>query len=228
MELTVLAVHGCTVALAEGHEVLCGHWMTRAERRQCAALGTSGQRDDYRASRLAAKRAAMRQVRGVAAPSAEVFAPESLRRVSVGRAEGGPPMVRVREHDGQWRAFRGPIAIAHRDGRAAAAVAGLGVRIGVDVERAGAVAPEHLRYFAAEEERTRGPAEPAALWALKEAAWKAVGLAIAAPLRSLTLEFDAERRVRAVIVDGRRCPARATVLRPWPSHLMAVLRLEEA
>ena len=228
MEPTVFAVHECTVALGDGHEVLCGQWMTRAERRQCAALGTFRQRADYRASRLAAKRAAMRVVRGKDAPSAEVFAPESLRRVSVDRVEGAAPVVRVREQDGQWKAFRGRVAIAHRDGRAAAAVVGPGMRVGVDVERASTVAPAHLRYFAAERELTRGPTEPVALWALKEAAWKAIGLTASAPLRSLALEFDADRQVNAVIADGHRCPARAAVLRPWPTHLVAVLRLEEA
>lgn len=228
MRPTVLAIHGCTVALGDGHEQLCAHWMTRAERRQCAALATARQRADYRAGRLAAKRAAMRVMRGTAAPSQEVYAPESLRRVSVQRVPGAAPSVRVREEDGRWTVFRGTVSIAHRDGRAAAAAASAGTRVGVDVERADSVPPAHLRYFAMDGELARGPREPAALWALKEAAWKAIAMPGTAPLRSLALEFDAQRQVIAVLVDGRRRAARGTVLRPWRAHLVAVLRLEDA
>jgi len=228
VEPTVLAVHGCTVALGDGEEALDARWMTRAERRQCAALETPHQRADYRASRLAAKRAAMRVVRGEGTPSADVYGPESLRRVSVERRAGTGPAVRIRAQDGGWQAFRGTLSLAHRDGRAAAVAVSAGARIGVDIERASTLEPAHLRYFAAEGEVSLGPSDPAALWALKEAAWKAVGLGANAPLRSLMLEFDAARQVSAVTVDGRRRAARATLLRPWPTHVVAVLRLEDA
>jgi phosphopantetheinyl transferase (holo-ACP synthase) len=202
--------------------------MTRAERRLCDTLPTPPMRADYRASRLAAKRAAMQAIRGERALDADVLAPESLRRISVERRGGSPPAVRIREQDGQWKPFRGSLSLAHRDGFAAAAASRPPARVGVDVERSGGVGLAHLRYFANEDEAARGPVEPAALWALKEAAWKALALGAGAPLRSLVLDFDWERRVTAVTVDGRRHRARAALLRPWASHVVSVLRVEEA
>jgi phosphopantetheinyl transferase len=136
--------------------------------------------------------------------------------------------VRVRALDGQWKPFRGSLSLAHRDGFAAAAVSRPPVRVGVDIERAAGVGTAHLRYFANEQEAARGPGDPAELWALKEAAWKALALGAGAPLRSLALEFDNEGDLMAVTVDGRRRPARAAVLRPWVSHVVTVLRVEEA
>jgi phosphopantetheinyl transferase len=170
----------------------------------------------------------MRAIRGEHAPDSDVLAPESLRRISVERRGGAPPAVRLREHDGRWTSFRGSLSLAHRDGFAAAAVARPPVRVGVDVERSAGVGAAHLRYFASEHEAARGPADPAELWALKEAAWKALALGPRAPLRSLALDFDTEGEVTAVTVAGRRHPARAVLLRPWASHVVTVLRVEGA
>jgi len=42
-------------------------------------------------------------------------------------------------------------------------------------------------------------------------------------LRALALEFDAAGDVEAVVARGRRVPVRATLLRPWREHVVAVV-----
>ncbi len=218
MDWTVREVCGCVVAVAEAREAHAGRGLTRGERRECAALAGRARRDDYRAARLAAKRAVARLGHG---PGADGVG--ALRRVSARRRPGAAPAVRTRAPGGAWRAGAVALSLAHEDGRAAAAAAPAGARVGVDVARAGAVDAAHVRYFATAAERRRGPRDAAALWALKEAAWKALALGPACPLRAVALEFTAARRVAAVRVRGRRVPARAALLRPWRGHVVAVL-----
>ncbi len=217
MDWTVREVCGCVVAVADAGERLAGVGLTRGERRECAALVDRARRGDYRAARLAAKRAVAR-LGGRGAGDAG-----ALRRVSARRRAGAPPLVRARAPGGAWRALPVALSLAHEDGRAAAAAAAPGTRVGVDVARAGAIDAAHVRYFATAAERRRGPRDAAALWALKEAAWKALALGPACPLRAVALEFSAARRVAAVRVHGRRVPARAALLRPWRDHVVAVL-----
>ena len=204
----------CMVALAEAGEApRSDTWLTGAERRQCAALSSAAQQADYRAARLA--------VRCAVAPSTGAGA--APRSVAVLRRPGAPPAVWLRCPRGGWRRAGVAVSLAHRDGRAAAVAAARGTPIGVDVERAGAVAPEHVRYFAGPAEAEAGPRDPTALWALKEAAWKALRLGPSCPLRALGLEFDAAGQVCAVVVRERRLRARAVLARPWPEHVVAVL-----
>lgn len=218
MRPTVLLVHGCVVALAAAGDRRAARCLTRAERSQCAALPGAAQRADYRAGRLAAKRAAAGPV-GTAA----------LRRVAVRRRPGGAPGVWVQDAGGGWRAADVALSLGHRDGRAiAAAATAAGCRVGVDVERAAAVPAGWLRYFATAAERAGGPATGAALWALKEAAWKALSLGADVPFAALALEFDGAGELAAVVLRGRRHPARAALLRPWRRHLAAVVVLEDA
>jgi 4'-phosphopantetheinyl transferase EntD len=209
----------CTLALADAGEAPCGdRWLTAPERRQCAALPSAAQRADYRAARLAARRA----VGGDDAEGAPACPVAVLRRP--GRA---PSVWRRCPRDG-WRPAAVALSLAHRDGRAAAVSAPRGARVGVDVERVGAVAPEHVRLFASPDERAAGPADPAALWALKEAVWKALRLRPSRPLRSLRLEFDDEATLRAVVVDERRLRAWARLSQPWATHVVAVAGVEPA
>jgi 4'-phosphopantetheinyl transferase EntD len=222
----VFEVHGCAVGLAEAGEAHAVEGLTRAERRECASLSGRAGRADYRAARLAAKRALVRLAGdGRGAGGDDLGA---LRRVSARRRPGAPPAARARAPGGRWRAEAVTLSLAHRDGRAAATAAPAGTPVGVDVERAGAVPAAYVRYFASAEERERGPGDAAELWALKEAAWKALALGPAVPLRALAVEFTARGDVAALRVDGRRVPARATLLRPWHGHVVAVLRVGEA
>lgn len=224
MRATVLAVQGCVVAFADGRGGGGADALTTAERRQCAALPTAAHRADYRAARLAAKRAILHSP-GLAPAAGRASEGDALRRVCVRRRAGGAPAVTVCDDGGRWRAARLALSLAHRDGRAVAAAAS-GRRVGVDVERAGGVAAAHARYFSVAAERERGPRDVTVLWALKEAAWKALALGADRPLAALALEFTAGGDVAAVVIDGRRLAARAAMLRPWRRHLVAVMTVE--
>lgn len=209
----------CTLAIVDAGEVPCDdRWLSAPERRQCGALPSAAQRADYRAARLAAKRA-------LAGADAERL---PGCRIAVLRRPGRAPAVWRRGPRDGWRRADVVVSLAHRDGRAAAASAACGVRVGVDVERIGAVAPEHARHFAAPDERETGPADPAALWALKEAVWKALRLGPSRPLRSLRLEFDDEATLRTVVVGDRRLRAWARLTQPWATHVVAVAGVESA
>lgn len=209
----------CTLALADaGGARGDDRWLTPPERRQCAALPSAAQRADYRAARLAAKRA----VAGGEAGRVPACPIAVLRR------PGRAPSVWRRCPRGGWRRADVALSLAHRDGRAAAVSAPPGARVGVDVERVGAVAAEQVRYFAAPDERDAGPPDPAALWALKEAVWKALRLGPSRPLRSLRLEFDDQETLRAVVVDDRRLRAWARLSQPWTTHVVAVAGVESA
>jgi len=209
---------GCVVALAEAHEA-------EGERsgpppagaaggRECAGLAPAA-RADCLAARLAARRALRHACRGGGGEA-----------VTIGRRPGRPPVVRTATPACGSRRLPVALSLAHRDGLGAAAVAPEGARVGVDVERRGGVRRSQLRYFATPEERAAGPRDGSALWALKEAAWKALGLAQDRPFHTLVLEFDGSRRLAGVRVDGARHAADALLARPWPRHLLAVVRVD--
>ena len=217
-----IAMEGCVMALAEASESLGEHALTEGERQECTLLPTSPQRADYQASRLAAKRAIAWSTPACFREGAADDA-ETLRRVSVRRREGTTPRVRVQNSGGDWSAASMVLSLAHRDGHAVAATAPPGARVGVDVERVGSVAHSYIRYFASDAECSRGPEDAASLWALKEAAWKALGLAPNLPFHALELEFDDERALTGLRVERIRFGAHASLLRPWPDHVVAVL-----
>ena len=156
----------------------------------------------------AARRAARRALRAACGPGTAGW---TLRR------RAGRPR-RVVPADG---VAAPAISLTHRLGRAAALVAPAGWRVGVDVERAGAVLAAHARYFLHDDERAAAPdLDLAALWALKEAAWKALALGAATPLRALRLRFH-DGAPCAVQLPGRAWPALALVAEPWPGWLVA-------
>jgi 4'-phosphopantetheinyl transferase EntD len=97
-----------------------------------------------------------------------------------------------------------------------AAVADSPIRIGVDIERADAVAPDERRLFVGAREREPLEQLDATLaWVLKEAAWKALELGKEVPFTALQLGFDPGSRVlRALWIDTQCVAARAHVLRP--------------
>ena len=179
------------VAIARTDEVPVGDdWLAPAERAACARLATPAARDDYRASRLAARRA-------------------------VAQLDLAPA----------GRSFT--LSLTHRLGRgAAAATAVPGVRVGVDLELAGSVAPDRARYFLTPRERdaaaAAGRRDLAALWALKEAAWKALAVHETVCFSALELSLDAGR-VTAVALLGTRYAATSALSAPWPGWVLAVV-----
>lgn len=163
--------------------------LTRAERCACAALPGPARRADWRAGRLAAKRAVQ---------------------------TAGLPAVRL------------TLSISHVAGRGAAIAVPAPARVGIDLERAGAVRPAHARYFVTRvEQRLARRLGLTALWTLKEAAWKALDLPNATPFGALELRADAHGRVVEVSLCGVGRPARAMLARPWPGFVLAVVWLEE-
>jgi len=163
--------------------------LTRAERHACAALPGAARRADWRAGRLAAKRA----VEAAGLPAA-------------------------------WLT----LSIAHVAGRGAAIAVPAPARVGIDLERTGAVRPAHARYFVTRvERRLARRLGLTALWTLKEAAWKALDLPNATPFGALELHADGRGRVVAVSLHGVRRKARATISRPWRGFVLAVVWIGE-
>jgi len=110
-----------------------------------------------------------------------------------------------------WTQLPVSVSIAHCNGVAIAAATDSSTRIGVDIERVGEIAPEHLRYFLAPSERC---ADASLAWVLKEAAWKALGLGPAVPFTALQLCFDREAgALEGVRLESMWMPARAEVMR---------------
>jgi phosphopantetheinyl transferase (holo-ACP synthase) len=101
-------------------------------------------------------------------------------------------------------------------------------RVGVDLDRAGAIRREHVRYFADRHEQAAWRrADPTALWALKEAAWKALRLGPEVPFSALQLRFGRGGELIRVRHAGATYSARAALGRPWPGYLLAVVQLGE-
>ena len=184
-------------------------FLTPSERREHAGLPSAARRRDYRVGRLAAKRAV-----------AAVTGAASLHHVRITRAPDGAPSVASAAR------ARVRVTIAHCDGRAAAAAAGPGLRVGADLERTGAVAPHEARYFATPREIAGAHgAELSELWALKEAAWKLLGGGRATPFTAIELDLDPN--LRGIRTAGRYVAAEAVITHPWPGYVMAVVTCRE-
>lgn len=188
--------------------------LTAAERRACAALPTIARRRDWRAGRLAAKRAA-----------AQMLGLSDLQAVEVRSRPGAQPLVRF---PGLPTVVPMTLSIAHAAGRAAAVVARGDTRVGVDLERAGTVRSAYARYFLGDAEQSIARRVGlTALWVLKEAAWKALGLGADTAFTALELHLGRDGRLAALSLLGRRRPARAWLSRPWPGFVLAVVTLRE-
>jgi 4'-phosphopantetheinyl transferase EntD len=124
------------------------------------------------------------------------------------------------------------VSVSHRAGRGAAiaARAGSGLLVGVDLELDVPMPPARARYFlsAAERADAGGRRDLATLWALKEAAWKALRLDDATPFHALELGLDRAGDLRTVSLCGRPRRAGARVLAPWPGFVLAALWVEDA
>jgi phosphopantetheinyl transferase len=174
--------------------------LTRSERWEYDRLPRDheARRRDWLAGRCAGKRA-------VAARCGVPI--ERLQMTS--RVDAAP---RCSVLDGDcWKQLPVSVSIAHCDGVAIAAAAASSTRVGVDIERVGEIAPEHLRYFVAPSE---GCTDASLAWVLKEAAWKALGLGPAVPFTAVQLSFDSDARtLQGVRIESTWISARADVLR---------------
>jgi len=191
--------------------------LTRYEAATCARLPSSDRQRDFRAGRLAARRAVMGFVgRG---PS---------RSMEVRSGVDGFPSLSLLDPSGRWRTTSVELSISHRDGRAVAAIARAGVRVGVDLERVGAV-PRRLagHFLTPQELDLAGAGDPTVLWSLKEAAWKALALGRSLPLKALELCCDdaggLRGGLRGVRVRGVFVPMHSRMSTPWPGYHMAMV-----
>lgn len=185
--------------------------LTSREAARCARLPTARGRSDFRAGRLAAKRAASIALDRF--PS---------RRIEVSSRADGAPTLTALDGRGTGRFVESELSISHRDGHAVAVVAPRGVRVGVDLERNGAVPIATLRYFLTPAEQAMAVSiEPTILWSLKEAAWKALGLGRSAPFTSVELRPGSTGRLVGVCVDDVFVPMHTRLSRPWPGFHMA-------
>lgn len=173
-------------------------------------------RTEFRAGRLAAERAVCE------------LRPSSRGKVclTVRSRPGRPPTVWATDHCGVQQ-LRLSLSITHRDGRAAAVACDRDTRVGIDLERRGAVPPGHLAYFMRQEEvdraRLRAPALDATmLWTLKEASWKALALPRSTPFTALELFFE-DGELTELRHGGRRWRACARFRDPWPGYRVSTV-----
>lgn len=167
--------------------------------------------------------------RGSWLSDAELAAHDSLRtdiRRAEFRASRAAVHIATRELKGPFAVRRRRpvfVSLAHTNGRAAA-VASV-TPVGIDLEQAGAAAPEHAHYFLNKRERQLLDLYDATtLWTLKEAAWKALRLQTREHLTALELQHyggEAWQLAHA----GQTRVARA-VLQEIDGYRLAVMQLE--
>lgn len=200
----------CTIACAAS-ELGALEMLTPGEHDEWTAFRSAERRRDWLYGRVAAKRAVGARM-GI----------DDLRRLVVSPRDRSAPV--CSERDG------GPLPVAlsitHAAGRALAAAAPLGDRVGIDLERAGAIAAHHEHLFVGPAERDRSPdVDPTVRWVLKEAAWKAFCCPQRLPLRALELELDRTSALCAVVIAGVRQPARGRLLSVWPGFVAALVHV---
>jgi phosphopantetheinyl transferase len=182
-----------------------------ADERICAASLAAPARRDWVAGRLAAKR--------VAASLAGI----PLSRIRLRDGRDGTPEI----DDVPSRHIA--LSLAHAEGHAIAVATDGTLAIGVDLERAGRVAPGHARYFlSARERRRHDDGDAVVLWTLKEAAWKALRCPPSTPLGALELRRATGGRISGVELHGRVYPARAVLGRPWSGFVAAIVLVGDA
>lgn len=172
------------------------------ERDEYFALPHDARRADWLAGRLAAKRAI----------AAHRDVPKG--RVRLIARPGAAPVAQLQIDDASWNELPISLSISHHDGRGLAAVANSPARVGVDLAHSGEIEREHHRYFLAPSEHAVADRVGAALvWALKEAAWKALSLSDATPFMALELTIDDTLDLRGLRLDGCWIPATACIWR---------------
>ena len=127
---------------------------------------------------------------------------------------------------GNGTAVAAVLSVSHHAGRAAALVAPPGWRVGVDLARHEGVTAAHARYFLDQDERRAAATLGlVALWALKEAAWKALALDAGTPFGALRLRFDDGALPVAAVARGRAHDATAGLATPWRGWVLAAVWL---
>ncbi len=191
--------------------------LTPAERREYDEQSHDDRRRDWLAGRQAAKEAV----------AAHCGVPPT--RVRLVRREGAAPSALLRSEDATPRAMPISISISHCDGLGLAAVADHPARVGVDLERAGQIEHEHLRYFLSPGERTVAERAGATfVWTLKEAAWKALQLDDTTPFSALRLAIDRTSTLRGVWLRGDWIPAAARSWRVSRDLIAAAVYVESS
>ena len=134
--------------------------------------------------------------------------------------------------DGQLTAHAGgqavQLCLAHQDGRAASVATQASVPVGIDLVRVDSVQDAELRFFLTPRERGQRCAyDSSVLWALKEAAWKAMACPRGAPFQALELELDENGCMAAVRYRGVRCcrAGALIVTPPWADYRAAIVWL---
>jgi len=185
-----MAGAGYTFAIARCDELpACG--LTSHEQREYDALPHAARRRDWLAGRYAAKRAIAARWK------------LSTDAIELTSTSGTAPRAHALARTGRPSPLPDRLTLSHRDGVAIAAAFPSSAAVGVDLERAGGVSSRELRYFMSEAERSCLPHIDATLvWILKEAAWKALGLAPTTPFSSLQLVFRAGARTLAAVRLG--------------------------
>ena len=208
-----LAARSSAVALASTAPASTG-WLTDAERTRFELIASAPRRRDWLRSRLAGKRAV-----------ASLLDVHDLRRIELRTRPGEAPQVYVRGEDGAHDAAPISLSLSHCEGNGAAAAVFRPRGVGVDLERLDVVHPAHERYFLTATERaSRAGRASTELWALKEAAWKALCCADGVVFSALELRFRGGV-LRAVALHGREHRAAATLSQPWPGFVLAVVIL---
>jgi len=188
-------------------------WLSAGERRWSAGLPGPARRSDWRAGRVAAKRAV-----------AAVLGLDDPLRVTLVPVPGAAPLVEVRDVGGSHRVVPLAFSLSQCAGRAAAAASVARGGLGIDLELSDQVRAAHAGYYLSPSERERaGACGLTTLWTLKEATWKALRCDDTVPFTALQLEFDAAGAVAAVSLSGRTQPAVAHVLEPWRGYVLAIV-----
>lgn len=189
---TPVTLAGAPLTLAAAtHDELPPSALTRRERREYDGLPHTARQRDWLAGRCAAKRAVGARWN------------VSADRIELASAPSAAPRAGIRHRDGCWLPLPDRLTIAHRDGVALAAVFPATASVGVDIERAGVLSRGELRYFLSESERSHD-LDTTLAWALKEAAWKALGLPPSTPLSLLQLVFRPHTRELTAVRHGAR------------------------
>lgn len=174
--------------------------------------------DALRRDRIAGRRAARKAVARHCSVSSD-----DVRVVS---RPGAGPLALVQNDDASWRELPISISVSHHDGCGLAAVADSPARVGVDLARLGEIQPEHQRYFLAPSEWSVAERIGAtAVWALKEAAWKALSISPDTPFSSLEVVLDSDDKLCGLRLDGRWISATGRTWRFSRGFIAAVVRV---
>ncbi len=156
-------------------------------------------------------------------------------RVAVACAAGRPlASIHIQHREGQAPEVSLPsgsepfrVSVSHRGPHAAAAAVPARIHVGVDLELKGMVPAESARHFLdrREQEEGRRGHDLTSLWALKEAAWKALLLDAGTPFHALRLRFDAHAALCGLELPsrGRAYRAHAEVREPFAGVRLAVV-----